>query len=355
MTRSAVVVGGGIAGLATAAALHACGWSVRVHERRDALAPGGTALGMWPEAMRVLDRLGAAEPVRRRAAFSRGAAILDPRGAVIGRIPDSRAAYLISRERLLTSLLERLPEDAVLWGQRWNPTDALSEADLVVGADGVHSAIRARHWGVGVERPLGTVAFRGVLERPVVSVSETWGAGMLFGITPMDDGRTNWFACLRRSRVESGPGGRADGAGDSGRSADLLRDAFATWHPGVQRVLDQLDGAEIDRRTLVDVSLAQRYAKDRVVLLGDAAHGMAPNLGRGACESLVDAVALADALEAHTAIDDALRRYDRLRRRRTRRIVSAARILNRVATAERGAALRDVAVRVLLARADRTG
>lgn len=327
----AVIVGAGIAGLATAAALGQAGWSVTVHERATTPDSGGTALGMWPEAMRALDDIGVGDEVRRQAALVRGGTLLDPSGMPIARIPASRHAYLISRKRLLLTLLDAVPETCIRWSDGWTASDPFPDADLVVGADGIRSAIRSRVWRAPGERALGTVAFRGVVDGPVDSVSETWGRGALFGITPTGDGRTNWFACVRRDRLEhAGPD-----------DAETLERLFSGWHADVGRVLAQLDAAPVDRRELFDVSLRHPYVRHNTALVGDAAHAMAPNLGRGACEALIDAVALARALEARTSVSDGLRRYDRVRRPPTRRLVRVARAVNRISTAERGATTRN--------------
>ncbi len=338
MQNHAIIIGAGIAGLATAVALRKAGWSVAVHERADAPTSGGTALGMWPEAMLALDDIGLGDRVRRHGTLSRGATILDRNGAPIGSIPSTRSAHLISRERLMLTLLEAIPANDIHWSHGWNPVNSFPESDLVVGADGVHSAIRSRIWGSSAERPLDTVAFRGVVDRRVESVTETWGRGALFGITPTGDGRTNWFACVRRTKLEW-----ADA--DHAKTLDRL---FSGWHSEIRDVLGQVNLAEIDRRELFDVSLPHPYVSGSTALIGDAAHAMAPNLGRGACESLIDAVTLARALDMGTDVRDGLRRYDRARRMRTRRIVHAARVLNKIATAERGSQLRDRALALAL-------
>src|SRR6478735_3762004 len=109
MRKHAIIIGAGVAGLATAVALRRIGWTVSVYERASELANGGTALGMWPEAMRALDHLGVGGHIRDQAAYSRGARILDPAGSMIGQIPESRCAHLISRGRLLATLLDQLP------------------------------------------------------------------------------------------------------------------------------------------------------------------------------------------------------------------------------------------------------
>ena len=94
----------------------------------------------------------------------------------------------------------------------------------------------------------------------------------------------------------------------------------------------------------------QLYVTSQVALIGDAAHAMAPNLGRGACESLIDAVTLAREVTSASSVEDGLCRYDRSRRRKTRRIVRTARMVNRLATAERGGRLRNNLMSLALRR-----
>lgn len=338
MQNHAIIIGAGIAGLATAIALRNAGWTVSVYERYEAPTSGGTALGMWPEAMRALDSIGLGDVVRRHSTLSHGATILDPSGKPIGRVPATRSAHLISRERLMLALLDAVPSECIHWSHGWKSTDFYPESDLVVGADGIHSAIRLRTWGAPAERPLHTVAFRGVVDQGVEAVTETWGRGALFGITPTGDGRTNWFACVRRGSLEQA------GADD----AETLCRLFSAWHPQVRRVLARIRLQDIDRRELYDVSLSHPYVRGNTVLVGDAAHAMAPNLGRGACESLIDAVALAQALGSGGTIREGLRRYDRARRSPTRRVVAMARTLNGIATAERASRVRDRLLRLAL-------
>lgn len=335
MQNHAIIIGAGVAGLATAIALRKAGWGVSVHEQADAPCAGGTALGMWPEAMQALDAIGVGGEVRRRSTLSHGATIRDPRGAPIGRIPATRSAYLISRERLMHALLDAVPPECIHWSHGWAPTDPFPESDLVVGADGIHSAVRTRTWSSPAERPLRTVAFRGVVDQPVETVTETWGRGALFGTTPTGDGRTNWFACVRSGNVE---------VADADDAATLRR-LYSDWHPGVRGVVDGIRLQDIDRRDLSDVFLPHPYVRGSTALVGDAAHAMAPNLGRGACESLIDAVSLVQALDSGGTVPEGLRRYDRARRSRTRRVVMTARILNGIATAERGSQLRDRLIR----------
>lgn len=336
MVGRAVIIGGGIAGLATGAALHRLGWDVSIRERSTALPRNGTALGMWPEAMAALDSLGVGDRVRERGVLCRGGTILRSDGRVLGRVGRNGQVVLVSRVELLEALYATLPAGAVEWGA---PLDEEPEpsADLVIGADGIRSATRARWWADDPVRPLGTVAYRGVLPGRVTGVTETWGRGALFGITPAGEQTTNWFAAFRLEDE------RADAREDL---AAQLRRMFGSWHPAVAELVTRLGPGDIDRRVLYDVAVPPSLVRGRTVLVGDAAHAMAPNLGRGACESLLDAQALARELARTDDIPAALRRYDRARRARSRAVVGAARVLNRVATAPRHVRLRDTAARL---------
>ncbi|WP_432145256.1 FAD-dependent monooxygenase [Streptomyces sp. bgisy084] len=136
-----------------------------------------------------------------------------------------------------------------------------------------------------------------------------------------------------------------EGQRDPGREADTLRGWFGHWHAGVRDILDRLAEPEVLRLDLyyLDPPLPS-YVRGRTALIGDAAHAMTPDLGRGACEALVDAVELARSLTAAPDVPAALRAYDRARRPATQRLVRAARLMNRMAHARRLPALRNAAL-----------
>ncbi|MCC9204287.1 FAD-dependent monooxygenase [Arthrobacter sp. zg-Y769] len=339
MRGSALIVGAGIAGTAVARGLLRAGWSVQVLERGANLPGSGTALAMWPEAMRALDALGAGDAVRAGSVEERGARILKPDGSQIAAMGRRQTARLVPRTVLLDALSGDFPAGVIQWKSPVAGPSALPPADVVVAADGIFSRLRTACNGIS-PRALGTVAFRGVVPGPAGGVSETWGRGRLFGITPLDAGSTNWFACLRSTDLPALGSPEAIGA----QGADLLRSLYRGWHPDVARVLGKLDGSPIDYRELFDVPPLPSYISGNLALLGDAAHGMAPNLGRGACDALLDAVALIDALTAAPDVAAGLQRYDAGRRRRGNLMVRAARLLNRVATAEHFTGARNLAM-----------
>jgi 2-polyprenyl-6-methoxyphenol hydroxylase-like FAD-dependent oxidoreductase len=345
--RTATVVGAGIAGLATATALHAAGWEVRVLERGPGLSTAGTQLGVWPRAWRTLRILGVAGRLADSGSeagrsLSSGI-ILRPDGTVLAgisaRAPSSadpeRGLHLVPRMELLEALLAGLPEGTVRWSAPTGPDAPAPPADVVVGADGIHSAVRQAAFPGSRTTDTGLVAFRGVAPVPTEQASETWGRRLLFGTSPFPGGGTNWYACLPLEL-----------AGSPARDPlEVLGRVFADWHPEVHRVLDAVPAGGVDQRRLqVTVPLAS-YVSANTALVGDAAHAMLPHLGRGGGEALVDGLVLAESLASAPSIGAGLARYDRARRRPTQRVVRASALMARIGNRTGHTGPRDALVR----------
>ena len=346
--RTAVVVGGGIGGLASARALQLAGWAVQVLERADRLDPVGAGISVWPNAVHALRALDVLLPVPTSDPGVGG--VRTSRGRWLSRtrpgtFPARYGAPLIAvhRAQLHQALLASLAPDTVVTGAhvsrvRQQPSDVRVEhtrgaarADLVVLADGLASG--TRHLVAGPRpraRYAGYTAWRGVT-RPAVDVpdvraaSESWGRGQRFGIVPLSDGRTYWFATANAPEAQ-----HADG----GEHAEVLR-RFATWHAPIAQLLHATDPAGVLRHDVYDLRPhPTSYVRGRLVLLGDAAHAMTPNLGQGACQALEDAATLGRLVSAGrhmgTVLDADLARYDALRRPRARVTSTRSRQLGRL-------------------------
>jgi 2-polyprenyl-6-methoxyphenol hydroxylase-like FAD-dependent oxidoreductase len=193
------------------------------------------------------------------------------------------------------------------------------EADLLIGADGIHSAIRAQLHGASEPDYAGYTSWRGLCENTAIAppdaIIESWGEGARFGMVPVGPGKLYWFA------VADAPAHQRDGADVK---AELMA-RFGTWHGEVVGALKATQPERIFRTDITDRPVLRSWGAGRVSLLGDAAHPMTPNLGQGACMAIEDGLVLASALSEKADPAEALRLYEDRRRERTSATVELAR------------------------------
>lgn len=364
----AVVIGSGIGGLTAAVALSRRGWDVTVLERSPSLEPVGAGISLAPNSLRALDVIGLGEQIRDLAAWQGPGGMRNPSGRWLART-DARAAaerfggplVLLHRATLIGLLAERLPAGAVRTGcpgeladpgtpggrpARVTTPDGELEAALVVGADGIHSAVRRRlfpdHPGPAYS---GLTAWRIVIPAPDAPFvpHETWGPGALWGTQPLKDGRVYAYAA---ATVPAGT------PADDER-AELLR-RFGTWHDPIPAVIAAADPGGVLRNDVHHMTdPLPAHHRGRTALLGDAAHAMTPCLGQGGNQAVEDAVVLAHHLAPGTDTAAALAAYSAERLPRTTGIVrKSARVARLMALDSRPA----VAVReALMSAASRLG
>jgi 2-polyprenyl-6-methoxyphenol hydroxylase-like FAD-dependent oxidoreductase len=335
--RSAIVVGAGIAGLAAAHALDRLGFEVRVLERSGAPRDEGAGLTLWPNAVHALEALGLQRALEDRAHRLIGLSTLLPDGRPLTSLPLSAieqrygSMVAVDRGELLSGLLEelRVPTEyqapVVAAAGRLLLGGSEIDADLIVGADGIHSVTRTVVAGEVEPRPAGYGAWRGVAstgDLTPLEASETLGAGRRFGLVPLTRERTYWYAAI---------------TGDEGH-ADLEAE-FAGWHAPISEVLARTPAADRTFLPLADLPHLDRWYAGRTVLVGDAAHAMTPNLGQGAAQALEDVAVLARRLEGE-AVEAALAGYAGERKRRGERIVARSRSAGRAAQASGPLAVR---------------
>jgi 2-polyprenyl-6-methoxyphenol hydroxylase-like FAD-dependent oxidoreductase len=346
----AIIIGGGIAGLASALALTRRGWQVEVLEAAPEFTEAGAGLSVWPNALRALDALGVGDGVRSQAVLRGQVGIRDAAGRWLSRTDTAELERrygliaMIHRADLLGVLRAAVPEAVLRPGTTVTEvrpdgtvvhSSGQSAADLVVGADGVHSVTRRSVWpGSPAPRYAGYTSWR-VVTAPVrvTEASESWGRGERFGYVPLPDGRVYCYA------TANAPEGAADG-GLAG-----LRSRFSGWHDPIPALLDAADPGNVLHHDLYELPPLRTYTAGKVVLAGDAAHAMTPNLGQGACQALEDAVVLGTVM----ASGDGPGAYNRQRRSRTQMISRHSRRIGVAAQWASPAAvtLRNTALRLL--------
>lgn len=333
---AAVVVGAGIGGVAAAVALQQCGWRVTVLERAPVLGEVGAGLSIWPSAAVALRQLGVRgiEPGVLPTGAS-GLRTESGRWIIHGSALGAQVPVMIHRSRLHDRITDQFgPGITIRTGYTVTGVD-LDEsgatvigtgeqlrADLVVGADGLRSVVRtALHPEYPDPQYSGYTSYRGLVELDTADGGgETWGSGRRFGFARLEDGRIYWYATANQREHE--PGDLA-----------AVREGFATWHEPIPAILGA--ARQLLQTDIHDLALPLvPFVTGRVVLLGDAAHAMTPNLGRGACSTIEDAGALARHLGGTSDLASALTAYDLERRQATTRLVRRSRRVGQVGQLE---------------------
>lgn len=362
--RTAIVIGAGIGGLTAALALRQIGMTVRVYERAPDLRSAGAGLSLAPNAIQALRVLDLDTEVRRLGTEVEFAEIRSWRGACLQRLPVGELGrryggpmLCVARPELLGLLANTLGQEHIRFDYEctgFTQDDsgvtarfaggAVERADLLIGADGIHSVIRRHLLDDGRPRYAGYTAWRGMAEvgpelAPPGLAFEAWGRGARFGLWRIDPARVYWWA------TSNAPEGAL---GEPGDHLQRLRELFHDRSAPIPAVVEATPPAAILQNDIYDREPASRWGEGRVTLLGDAAHPMTPDLGQGACQAIEDAVILAGSLARSADLPAALRAYEAARRARTARVVRLARHLGRIAQWENplACAIRDRAVRM---------
>jgi 2-polyprenyl-6-methoxyphenol hydroxylase-like FAD-dependent oxidoreductase len=351
-----VVAGGGIGGLTATIAIRRAGFEVVAFERATELREVGAGLLLAANAQKALAKLGLAEAVARLGTPASAGEIRSWRGEVLASIPaaelekkigtPSAAVHRADMQALLAGEVEErtLRHGAEVEGFEQDQSGVTvslaggtqEQADILVGADGLRSRVRAGLFGPEQPRYAGYTAWRAVVEPkeellPWGAGFESWGRGARFGCAHIGNGRVYWFATVNAPEGEKdGPPGSPAGA-----KAKLLHH-FSGWHRPVADLVQAAEEGTILRTDIYDREpLGERWGEGRATLLGDAAHPMTPNLGQGACQAIEDAVVLARCLGERGATAESLRSYERLRSdrvamvvRRSRRVGSIGQVKN---------------------------
>jgi 2-polyprenyl-6-methoxyphenol hydroxylase-like FAD-dependent oxidoreductase/NAD dependent epimerase/dehydratase family enzyme len=369
--RSIAVAGGGIGGMHFALAARMAGFDVTIFER-DAdpvRATIGSGLGLWPPALACANRVGILQRLQAHGAYMPGACYVDERGGVLGQ---PTAAFgkrfpvlCLPREALLGALRDRCHEIGVAvhssravtgYTESEGRADALPNVsvatgdgnvrrfDFLVGADGIHSTVR-KQMLANMERPIvesvscGYVYYRATVNDATLHTAqsfESWAPGGLrFGYVPLQHPAVFWFvavpmdalpAALKRSSAyRMTDSADADGLERlcSGWSLEGLPQPVSVKSL-LRRSVEQEGILVTEVRKIPNVKTFP-WSCGRVALLGDACHATAPNIAQGAGISIEDGAALAHGLQTawhrdewqrHGALEQALRDYERSRKRR---------------------------------------
>jgi 2-polyprenyl-6-methoxyphenol hydroxylase-like FAD-dependent oxidoreductase len=365
--KRVIVLGGGIGGLCTAVSLRQIGVDVVVYEQAEVLSQVGAGLSIWANAIKALRKLGLADGVIRAGSKIERGRICTASGRILSLSDLGELERLcgeptvaIHRADLHEILLSALPAGTVRQGAKCIGFEQEAEgvrvrfagghtdrADLVVGADGIHSAVRQQLFPKVMLRYSGYTAWRGVVatrdEVALGVTSESWGFGSRFGIVRVDKERVYWFA------TANSPAGISQTAAER---KSFLRQRFQGWHHPVELLLESTPAEAILHNDIYDLKPMEHWSAGRVVLLGDAAHPTTPNMGQGACMAIESSLVLARCILQEGDLPRALRRYETERMPRTTWITDQSWKIGRIGQLENPLAcrVRDFLLRITPAR-----
>src|SRR5262245_2660223 len=335
-------------GLAAAAALRKQGIGVTVYEQARQFARIGAGIQIGCNAMHVLRGLGLEPALRAQTFYPRswnnrhwqsGEVLFD---MVFGAPAEQKygAPYLLAhRGDLHAALASAVPEEVIRLDHRlagfeqgphgvrlWFDNGATGEADVLIGADGENSVVRAALFGASDPRLTGRIAYRTTYPARLLDgfdmgdCTKWWGEDRHIVMYPVKADRSEVYFVTSQPEPEYGRESWSE-TGD----VKVVRAAFEGFHPEVQRVLAACP--TVHKRVLVDRDPLPRWVEGRVALLGDACHPMTPYMAQGAAMAIEDAAILSRCLadvaqhgEGRDGIAGALRRYEATRQERTARV-----------------------------------
>ena len=324
------------------------------------LREAGAGMMLWPNATRVLKELGVLDRVAAHSGLNRDFQVRASTGRVLMNIALGRfdvPALCTRRSDLLAALLADQPSHRIRLGREFIhlkqhrervmlhfADGATAEHRAVIGADGIRSRVRRELFGAIDPFYRGYTVWRGVARYTGAAIpqdtnSETWGHGHRVGILNTGAGRFTWYATANVPNTHTAS------------KTNLVR-MFDGWHDPIPDLIAATPAESILQHGAYDLRPLRRWTAGRATLLGDAAHPCTPNLGQGGCMALEDAFALAKCIRRESRIEEALYRYESLRRARTRHVQRRSLIMGEIGQWENKAIVagREVVTSLLPAR-----
>lgn len=353
-----LIIGAGIGGLSAALAFQRLGHAVQVVERVKEIRPVGAAISLWPNGVKVINQLGLGDLVQEQSGYMDQMRYLSFEGVPLTAFSLSplfeevaQRTYPVSRFALQKTLFDAVGAEHIELGRACvdysiSPEGVTAQfedggillADVLVVADGTHSRLRKKVVGEPVERQyVGYVNWNvrvpaDLSLAPPASWDQYVGENKRVSLMPMGSGGNDQgleeLYCFFDVPLPVGT------ANDPAQYRDELKQHFKGWAKPVQDLIDRFDPALMARVEIHDIPPLKSLTATKVALLGDAAHGMAPDLGQGACQAMEDAWVLANAVDdalknnpasIDAALAQALTTYDAARAPRVGSIVARAR------------------------------
>lgn len=336
-SRHAEIAGAGIAGLTAAAVLAKRGWTVRVHERGSDLREIGAGIFIWENAYKALEEVEAIEELSKTWERVDRHTLRDYKNRVLqSDWLRNSVLYTAKRQDLHRSLANaaraagaEIVTSSPVAAARPEGILVLDsgeqlQADLVIGADGVHSRVRDSLDLAIAKSNMRDGCGRYLVSRqegdPVNHTTEVWSGGRRLGIAPVSPDDVYLFLCApEKDELAT-------------HQTPFDPELWTTTYPDFKELIERIPTGNDSRWAPFYEVVCRSWSEGRVAIIGDAAHAMAPNLGQAACVSMANAVALGQALTKYDDVPTALEVWEQAEREMTETTQNFARWYGRMGT-----------------------
>ncbi len=360
--KQITIIGAGIGGLTAAIALQQRGFEVEIFESTPEFGKAGSGINLAINAMQVFKRLGLYDTILEHAHITHSMNIRTKNLGYLAVAPLSKfetefevKSVAIHRATLHKILIQQigntgntkihLNKKLRSLKQDKETIDLLFEdgtvhtSQIVIGADGIHSVVRASIFNDSELRDAGQICWRGISSASISpehrgELNEIWGKGKRFGFVHIKENEIYWFAVMNKNTL---------------MKQDLdLKDLFSDYHPTVMTIIGGTQKENVLRNEIWDLKPIATWYHGNVCLLGDACHATTPNMGQGAVQAVESAMALSICLSEESKIEEAFKRYQKIRKKKANHITDTSWRIGKLAQVNNpiGALLRDMLLKI---------
>lgn len=342
------IIGAGIAGLTTAIALKKYGFEVDIFESSPEFKKAGSGINLAANAMQIFRRLGLYDKIAKTGSHTNALYITDHKMKEISKIDladiekefDTKS-FAIHRATLHSILLEELADTSIHLNKKLDYVSQSKEevflrfkdgaeynTDLLIGADGIHSAVRNFVLKNTKLRSASQVCWRGVVKASLpdkykTELNELWGRGKRFGFVSISEDEVYWYALANY---------RKDYLTEYQNT--LLPVFFQDFDPLVSQLIASTNLSNILINDMIDLSPISKWYNGNICLVGDSAHATTPNMGQGACQAIESAYVFAKCLSEESDFTTAFQKFQKLRQKGSQRIIKMSWQIGRISQLE---------------------
>jgi len=344
MIETVNIIGAGIGGLTTALTLKQKGLHINIFESSAEIKPVGAGIILANNAMQVFQKLGIQDKIEKAGNKISYMKITDANLTKISVVDlaEYEKKYgvhniAIHRGALQKILANEIGYDNINLSKRLSKIEKADlfkltfednttiESKLVIGADGIKSAVRNQLFGEGILRNANQKCWRGICEidlpqKYLNELNEAWGKGKRFGFVNIGDKKVYWYALTNSKNVKT--------------EQVNLTEMFKEFHNDILNIISATKKEQIIVSDIIDLKPIDKWQNENVCLIGDAAHATTPNLGQGACQAIEDAYVLGKLLDSGITIENTFKEYENARRKKAHMIVNTSWTVGKMAHIE---------------------